>query len=452
LPPRHMDSVVHIVDALESPAQGGSPGTVLALVQALGVCSTPGCRMVLGEPPDVPQAPPALSAEQWQLLTELLRHDPTAPERGAVLAPDGSTVALGPILAGIKVGLRWRSEGSWAPLPTLQPPPDPLYAVTIAEALGTSFLLARGDDSDQTALGPSGCWDDVGNPQNYTLMGSPTLVPDAVANGAMDGVVLGAHLARELMPLAELLRGYYGTSNGSGMGRPPSSYRRRDFRALTGPGKLEKEVMAMLEVLRDLSPMRELLEDMGMEEVAAVAHRASRAFSERYVECPAIVPRCMWGARPYRGTPSPLTLPLGSIYIHHTLEPSVPCRNFRTCARAMRHMQRFHQDTRAWDDIGYSFVVGSDGYLYQGRGWHWVGAHTKGYNTKGFGVGYVGDFSATLPDPDTLALVRDEFLPCAVRSGRILWNYTLHGHRQLVHTDCPGNALFQEIQTWPGFQ
>ncbi|KAF4790493.1 hypothetical protein TURU_140344 [Turdus rufiventris] len=118
----------------------------------------------------------------------------------------------------------------------------------------------------------------------------------------------------------------------------------------------------------------------------------------------------------------------------------------------MRDMQRFHQDTRGWDDIGYSFVVGSDGYLYEGRGWHWVGAHTKGYNTQGFGIGIVGDFTTTLPDPDTLSLVRDELLPCAVRSGHIWPDFTLRGHRQLGHTDCPGNALFQEIQSWPGFQ
>lgn len=99
-----------------------------------------------------------------------------------------------------------------------------------------------------------------------------------------------------------------------------------------------------------------------------------------------------------------------------------------------------------------SFVVGSDGYLYHGRGWHWVGAHTKGYNSKGYGVGYVGDFSATSPDPDTIALVRDRLLPCAVRTGRLRQNYTLHGHRQMGHTDCPGDSLFREIESWRGFQ
>ncbi|KAM6364723.1 N-acetylmuramoyl-L-alanine amidase [Pluvialis apricaria] len=448
LPPRHMDSVVQIVEALES-TDPGFTGTVPELARALGGCSTPGCRAVLGEPPDVPPAPPMLSHEQWLLFTQLLHHDAAAPERGAVLAPDGSTVALGPLFAGIEVGLK-RVSG-W-PFPTMEPPIDALYAVTITEALGTSFLLARDGDGNRATLGPGGCWDDVDNPQNYTLLGPPSPIPDAIANGAMDGVLLGAHLAQEPIPLTDLLRGYYGTGNGTEKGRPPSSYRRRDFGALMGPGKLEEEVAAMLRVLRVLPPTQELLEDVEPEEVVAIARQAARDFTEVYVECPAIVPRCMWGARPYRGTPKPLTLPLGSVYIHHTFIPSAPCRTFAACARDMRAMQRFHQDTRGWDDIGYSFMVGSDGYLYQGRGWHWVGAHTKGYNSKGYGVGYVGDFSATLPDPDTIALVRDGLLPCAVRTGRLHHNYTLRGHRQMGRTDCPGNSLFHEIETWQGFE
>ncbi|NXU38719.1 PGRP2 amidase, partial [Drymodes brunneopygia] len=280
-----------------------------------------------------------------------LRPPPPTPELGAVLAPDGSTVALGPLLAGIEVGLR--SGGFGRPLPTLDPPADPLLAVTIAEALGTSFLLAEAGDNNATALGLGGCWDDVENPQNYTLRGPPSPVPDPVAIGAMDGVILGTRLAQGPLPLAELLRGYYGTGNGSEGGRPPSSYRRRDFGVLVGQGRLEKEVAAVLGVLRSLSPSPELLRDMGTHEVAAVALRAAREFSERYVECPAIVPRCLWGAQPYRGTPAPLRPPLGSVFLHHTLEPARPCRTFDACARAMRDMQHFHQDTRGWDDIGY---------------------------------------------------------------------------------------------------
>lgn len=61
----------------------------------------------------------------------------------------------------------------------------------------------------------------------------------------------------------------------------------------------------------------------------------------------------MWRAAPYRGTPTLLALPLGFMYIHHTSTPSAPCLTFQSCAADMRAIQRFHQDERGWDDIGY---------------------------------------------------------------------------------------------------
>jgi hypothetical protein len=42
-------------------------------------------------------------------------------------------------------------------------------------------------------------------------------------------------------------------------------------------------------------------------------------------------------------------------------------------------------DTNGWADIGYSFGVGEDGRIYEGRGWDRVGAHTSGYNSNGIG-------------------------------------------------------------------
>lgn len=72
-------------------------------------------------------------------------------------------------------------------------------------------------------------------------------------------------------------------------------------------------------------------------------------------ECPAIIPRCQWGARPYRGSPTPLSPPLAFMYIHHTHTPRQPCLSFRQCAANMRAMQRFHQDVRHWNDIGYRY-------------------------------------------------------------------------------------------------
>lgn len=42
-------------------------------------------------------------------------------------------------------------------------------------------------------------------------------------------------------------------------------------------------------------------------------------------------------------------------------------------------------DSNGWDDIGYSFIVGEDGNVYEGRGWRRVGAHAPNYNSNSIG-------------------------------------------------------------------
>lgn len=96
-------------------------------------------------------------------------------------------------------------------------------------------------------------------------------------------------------------------------------------------------------------------------------------------------------------------------------------------------------------------MVGSDGYVYEGRGWHWVGAHTRGHNSRGFGVAFVGNYTETLPTEAALRTVREVLPRCALRAGLLRPDYKLLGHRQLVATDCPGNALFDLLRTWPHF-
>lgn len=98
-----------------------------------------------------------------------------------------------------------------------------------------------------------------------------------------------------------------------------------------------------------------------------------------------------------------------------------------------------------------SFVVGSDGYVYEGRGWRWVGAHTRGHNSRGFGVAIVGNYTGSLPSDTALNTVRDVLPSCAIRSGHLQPDYKVLGHRQLVHSDCPGDALFNLLRTWPHF-
>ena len=49
------------------------------------------------------------------------------------------------------------------------------------------------------------------------------------------------------------------------------------------------------------------------------------------------------------------------------------------------------------NDIGYSFLIGGDGNIYEGRGWNVVGALTNGFNRKGYAASFIGDFTSRLP-------------------------------------------------------
>ncbi|KAJ6657657.1 hypothetical protein lerEdw1_002158 [Lerista edwardsae] len=403
---------------------------------------------------------PSLTEKQRTFLKHLVNHtvDDSLVEHGVLLTPDGTTVSLSPVLAGIAAGLRRRHEAALPAAALLNghsnsTKVDPLLT-SLAKDLGMAFLLFRAKHS-RLALGPNGCWDHLSAPQTFTLMGSPSHLPDASINGAMDGLILSSYLTQSADPSSNtsiLLSEYYGGQGLQGDSLLRSNFRRKNFAALVHEDSLREQVERSLHQLWRLNETSSLFEDLGSQELTSLAKQAVDDFMALYVVCPAIIPRCMWEAKPYKGTPVQLKLPLGFVYIHHTHSPGKPCRTFPVCAANMRSMQRFHQDDRGWDDIGYSFVMGGDGYLYQGRGWHWVGAHTRGFNSKGFGVSYIGDYMKALPDNITLELVRDNFMQCAVRGSKLQDNYTIHGHRQMVPTLCPGDRLFQEIETWKGFK
>lgn len=38
------------------------------------------------------------------------------------------------------------------------------------------------------------------------------------------------------------------------------------------------------------------------------------------------------------------------------------------------------------------FLIGGNGKIYEGAGWNFVGAHTKGYNAKALGIAFIGDY------------------------------------------------------------
>ncbi|KAK6185137.1 hypothetical protein SNE40_007433 [Patella caerulea] len=164
-------------------------------------------------------------------------------------------------------------------------------------------------------------------------------------------------------------------------------------------------------------------------------------------DCPKIITRAEWQARPTRGR-SALPGPVQYVFIHHGA--SGDCFTPDQCAATVRRYQNYHMDSHKWDDIGYSFLVGEDGNAYEGRGWDRVGAHTLGYNTVGLGFCMIGNFMQRLPNKAALNTLK-QLIACGVQNGKIQSNYTLRGHRDMGSTSCPGTTFYNLIQTWPHY-
>lgn len=105
-------------------------------------------------------------------------------------------------------------------------------------------------------------------------------------------------------------------------------------------------------------------------------------------------------------------------------------------------------DSQNWDDIGYNFLVGGDGSVFEGRGWDKEGAHTKGYNKRSIGIGVIGTFNTKLPSERQMNATR-LIIEQGLVENKLAANYKLYGHRQLAPFESPGNAFYQVIKTWP---
>ncbi|XP_069356620.1 peptidoglycan-recognition protein LB-like [Maniola hyperantus] len=157
------------------------------------------------------------------------------------------------------------------------------------------------------------------------------------------------------------------------------------------------------------------------------------------------VTRAQWSARAAKQK-LPLPTPVPYVVIHHSYSPPA-CYDGPQCKKAMRSMQNFHMDDRGWWDIGYNFAVGGDGAAYEGRGWDILGAHTLHFNNVSIGICLIGDWSTTLP-PTSQLKTAQALIAAGVELGYLKEDYKLVGHRQVRDTECPGIALYNEIQTW----
>jgi hypothetical protein len=196
---------------------------------------------------------------------------------------------------------------------------------------------------------------------------------------------------------------------------------------------------------------------------------ASIASKIALIVAPTIVTRAQWGAdESIRDSRVIGYAPIRKIVVHHTASPN----GVKDPAATVRFGYELHVIGRGFTDIGYNFLIGPDGEIFEGRrarkynagelhtgedgsGNAIIGGHTKGRNAGTCGIALIGNFMKTSPSAAATAslihltaweaqrhridpLGSDEFI--ATDSTKLVFP-NIVGHRGIGATLCPGDHM-----------
>lgn len=158
-----------------------------------------------------------------------------------------------------------------------------------------------------------------------------------------------------------------------------------------------------------------------------------------------IVPRSAWTSEPI-GPNHYLLGKVEKITVHHTDEhagmaglPDI---------EVVRRIERYHRGPeKRWAAIGYHYLVGKDGRIYEGRPVKYQGAHVSGNNENNLGISVIGDFMDHLPNAKQQAALKafldDQRARFSVPRSQVF------GHREVHNTTmCPGDALLGWVKRY----
>jgi N-acetylmuramoyl-L-alanine amidase/Stage II sporulation protein len=162
------------------------------------------------------------------------------------------------------------------------------------------------------------------------------------------------------------------------------------------------------------------------------------------------------------------TRQVNKIVIHHTAENM---DKEATDLVYMRDIYKYHALTRGWGDIGYNYIIGQRGTIYEWRagGSYTEWAHVLGNNDGSVGISVMGNFEKYHLNADqenglksaiayfaarygiTLSRDVDSIRSCKSGNCHMLNTYStksLIGHRDLEATACPGTHIYSKISGW----
>lgn len=119
-------------------------------------------------------------------------------------------------------------------------------------------------------------------------------------------------------------------------------------------------------------------------------------------------------------------------------------------AMKVDEIRRWHVEERGWSDIGYHFLIDTDGTVAPGRPLERSGAHTKGHNNDSIGICLIGGHGASATDRfrDHFSMAQNKALRDLIDELRAEYgDLRVQGHNEFAAKGCPG---FRANWWWHG--
>ena len=156
-----------------------------------------------------------------------------------------------------------------------------------------------------------------------------------------------------------------------------------------------------------------------------------------------IVPRTSWAKYQIKGNKTPMGK-VKKITVHHTDDGRALSK--MSDLQFLRAMENHHRNTRKWACIGYHYIIGRDGKIYEGRPIKYQGAHASSNNPNNVGISLIGNFNSSMPAKSQIKSL--ESLLYKLRKQFRVSSSSVYGHTHLGHTECPGKYLKRWIEIY----
>lgn len=159
---------------------------------------------------------------------------------------------------------------------------------------------------------------------------------------------------------------------------------------------------------------------------------------------------------------------VNKIVIHHTGDS---LDGKRSDEEILRAIYSYHAITRGWGDIGYNYLIGQNGKIYEGRagGDYVVGAHASYNNIGSVGVSVLGNYENSSLNYSQETSLKNFIDYLTTKYGinvnsQVKWfkkclstkcypiqmvtTPALIGHMDVGYTDCPGKNIYNKLPWW----